>query len=105
MARLPGSDHPRLPKHLQPPSSGVTGLPSQRSSRWVEVGRGRVLGGMLARIDKSVDVHQVEDVAGLDATAAALKPWGGSGPGDRDGPEPAGFVLQSPGSAVPTARA
>jgi malonyl CoA-acyl carrier protein transacylase len=38
----------------------------------VEFGPGRVLGGMLARIDKSVEVHQVEDVASLEATAAAL---------------------------------
>lgn len=52
----------------------IRGLIGSGHSRFVEFGPGRVLGGMLARIDKSVEVHQVEDVASLDATVAALMP-------------------------------
>ncbi len=50
----------------------IRGLIGSGHSRFVEFGPGRVLGGMLARIDKSVEVHQVEDVASLDATVAAV---------------------------------
>ncbi len=50
----------------------IRGLIGSGHTRFVEFGPGRVLGGMLARIDKSVEVHQVEDVASLDATVAAV---------------------------------
>lgn len=50
----------------------IRGLIASGHTRFVEFGPGRVLSGMLARIDKSTEVHQVEDVASLEATAAAL---------------------------------
>lgn len=50
----------------------IRGLIGSGHTRFVEFGPGRVLSGMLARIDKSAEVHQVEDIASLEATAAAL---------------------------------
>ena len=40
--------------------------------RVVEVGPGAVLGGLVRRIDKGIEVHSVSDPASLDKTLAAL---------------------------------
>ena len=40
--------------------------------RVVEVGPGTVLGGLVRRIDKGIEVHSVSDPASLDKTLAAL---------------------------------
>jgi malonyl CoA-acyl carrier protein transacylase len=37
----------------------------------VEVGPGKVLAGLIKRIDKNVQVHNVESLADIDALAAA----------------------------------
>jgi [acyl-carrier-protein] S-malonyltransferase len=42
-------------------------------TRFVEVGPGKVLSGLVKRIDKSVEVFNVEDKASLEKTIAALK--------------------------------
>jgi [acyl-carrier-protein] S-malonyltransferase len=42
-------------------------------TRMVEVGPGKVLSGLAKRIDKSVEVFNVEDQASLEKTVAALK--------------------------------
>lgn len=41
-------------------------------STFLELGPGKVLAGLMGRIDKSVTVHSVEDVASLEAVAAEL---------------------------------
>jgi [acyl-carrier-protein] S-malonyltransferase len=41
-------------------------------TRVVEVGPGTVLGGLVRRIEKSVEVHSVSDPASLDKTLAAI---------------------------------
>lgn len=51
----------------------VQELVRQGATRMVEVGPGRVLSGLVKRIDKSVEVFNVEDPASLDKTLAALK--------------------------------
>ncbi len=43
------------------------------ATRFVEVGPGRVLSGLVRRIDKSVEVFNVEDIASLEKTLAAFK--------------------------------
>ena len=43
------------------------------ATRMVEVGPGKVLSGLAKRIDKSVEVWNVEDRASLEKTLAALK--------------------------------
>ena len=51
----------------------VEELVRQGATRLVEVGPGRVLSGLVKRIDKSVEVWNVEDPASLEKTLAALK--------------------------------
>jgi [acyl-carrier-protein] S-malonyltransferase len=51
----------------------VQELVRQGATRIVEVGPGKVLSGLAKRIDKSVQVWNVEDRASLDKTLAALK--------------------------------
>jgi [acyl-carrier-protein] S-malonyltransferase len=51
----------------------VQELARQGVTRMVEVGPGKVLSGLAKRIDKSVEVWNVEDPASLDKTLAALK--------------------------------
>jgi [acyl-carrier-protein] S-malonyltransferase len=41
-------------------------------TRFVEVGPGKVLSGLIRRIDKSAEVWNVEDGASLEKTLAAL---------------------------------
>jgi [acyl-carrier-protein] S-malonyltransferase len=41
-------------------------------TRVVEVGPGTVLGGLVRRIEKGIEVHAVSDPASLDKTLAAL---------------------------------
>ncbi len=43
------------------------------ATRFVEVGPGKVLSGLVKRIDKSVEVFNVGDPASLEKTLAALK--------------------------------
>jgi [acyl-carrier-protein] S-malonyltransferase len=50
----------------------VEELVRQGVTRMVEVGPGRVLSGLARRIDKSVEVWNVEDRASLEKTLAAL---------------------------------
>jgi [acyl-carrier-protein] S-malonyltransferase len=52
----------------------VEELVRQGVTRMVEVGPGKVLSGLARRIDKSVEVWNVEDRASLEKTLAALKP-------------------------------
>jgi len=42
------------------------------ATRMIEVGPGNVLSGLVKRIDKAIEVHQVGDVASLEKTLAAL---------------------------------
>jgi [acyl-carrier-protein] S-malonyltransferase len=42
-------------------------------TRFVEVGPGKVLSGLVKRIDRSVETHHVEDVDSLEKTLAALQ--------------------------------
>jgi [acyl-carrier-protein] S-malonyltransferase len=51
----------------------VQELVRQGVTRMVEVGPGKVLSGLAKRIDKSVEVWNVEDCASLEKTLAALK--------------------------------
>ncbi len=51
----------------------VQELVRQGVTRMVEVGPGKVLSGLVKRIDKSVEVWNVEDRASLERTIAALK--------------------------------
>ncbi len=51
----------------------VEELVRQGATRMVEVGPGRVLSGLARRIDRSVEVWNVEDPASLDRALAALK--------------------------------
>jgi [acyl-carrier-protein] S-malonyltransferase len=51
----------------------VEELVRQGVTRLVEVGPGKVLGGLARRIDKSVEVWNVEDRASLEKTLAALR--------------------------------
>jgi len=51
----------------------VQALVGQGVTRMVEVGPGKALSGMVKRIDKTVEVWNVEDPASLDKTLAALK--------------------------------
>ncbi|HZZ86056.1 MAG TPA: ACP S-malonyltransferase [Anaeromyxobacteraceae bacterium] len=51
----------------------VQELVRQGATRMVEVGPGRVLSGLVKRIDKSVEVFNVEDPASLEKTLAAVK--------------------------------
>jgi [acyl-carrier-protein] S-malonyltransferase len=51
----------------------VQALVGQGVTRMVEVGPGKALSGMVKRIDRSVEVWNVEDPASLDKTLAALK--------------------------------
>ena len=51
----------------------VEELVRQGVTRMVEVGPGKVLSGLAKRIDKSVEVWNVEDRASLEKTLAALK--------------------------------
>ena len=50
----------------------VEELVRQGATRMVEVGPGKVLSGLAKRIDKSVEVWNVEDRASLEKTLAAL---------------------------------
>jgi [acyl-carrier-protein] S-malonyltransferase len=50
----------------------VEELVRQGATRMVEVGPGRVLSGLVKRIDKSVELFNVEDRASLEKTLAAL---------------------------------
>ncbi len=50
----------------------VEELVRQGVTRMVEVGPGKVLSGLAKRIDKSVEVWNVEDRASLEKTLAAL---------------------------------
>ncbi|HTH48203.1 MAG TPA: ACP S-malonyltransferase [Candidatus Limnocylindria bacterium] len=47
-------------------------LLAQGFTRFIELGPGNALAGFLRRIDKAVPVHNVADVASLEATVAAL---------------------------------
>jgi [acyl-carrier-protein] S-malonyltransferase len=51
----------------------VQELVRQGVTRMVEVGPGKVLSGLVRRIDKSVEMWNVEDPASLEKTLAALK--------------------------------
>jgi [acyl-carrier-protein] S-malonyltransferase len=51
----------------------VEELVRQGATRIVEVGPGTVLGGLVRRIDKSVQMWNVEDPASLEKTVAALR--------------------------------
>jgi [acyl-carrier-protein] S-malonyltransferase len=51
----------------------VQELVRQGATRMVEVGPGKVLGGLVKRIDKAVEVWNVEDPASLERTLAGLK--------------------------------
>ncbi len=51
----------------------VEELVRQGATRLVEVGPGRVLSGLVKRIDRSVEVFNVEDPASLEKTLAAVK--------------------------------
>jgi len=50
----------------------VQELARQGVTRVVEVGPGTVLGGLVRRIEKGVEVHSVSDPASLDSTLAAI---------------------------------
>jgi [acyl-carrier-protein] S-malonyltransferase len=50
----------------------VEELVRQGATRMVEVGPGKVLSGLVKRIDRSVEVWNVEDPASLEKTLAAL---------------------------------
>lgn len=54
----------------------VEELRRQGVTRFVEVGPGKVLGGLIRRIDKSAEVWNVEDGASLEKTLAALQGQG-----------------------------
>jgi [acyl-carrier-protein] S-malonyltransferase len=51
----------------------VEELVRQGVTRLVEVGPGKVLGGLARRIDKTVEVWNVEDRASLEKTLTALR--------------------------------
>jgi [acyl-carrier-protein] S-malonyltransferase len=51
----------------------VQALAAQGVTRAIEVGPGKALSGMVKRIDKSIEVWNVEDPASLEKTLAALK--------------------------------
>jgi [acyl-carrier-protein] S-malonyltransferase len=51
----------------------VQALAAQGVTRMVEVGPGKALSGMVKRIDRSIEVWNVEDPASLEKTLAALK--------------------------------
>ena len=51
----------------------VQELARQGVTRVVEVGPGKVLGGLVRRIDRSIEALHVEDPASLESTLAALK--------------------------------
>ena len=41
-------------------------------TEFIELGPGKIIAGLVAKIDKSATVHSVEDLASLDAAVEAL---------------------------------
>jgi [acyl-carrier-protein] S-malonyltransferase len=52
--------------------ASVEWLQAQGVTEYVECGPGKVLGGLIKRIDKTATVHSVQDIESLKAAAAAL---------------------------------
>lgn len=53
-------------------TESIQALIAQGHSTFVELGPGRVLAGLVSKIDRGVTVHSVEDLASLEAAAEAL---------------------------------
>ncbi|WP_018969988.1 ACP S-malonyltransferase [Rubritalea marina] len=54
-------------------TESIQGLIADGHTTFIELGPGKVLAGLMGRIDKSVTMISVEDVASLDAAVEALK--------------------------------
>lgn len=53
-------------------TASIEALVAMGHRRFLELGPGRVLAGLVAKIDKDTEVHSVEDLASLEAAVAAL---------------------------------
>jgi [acyl-carrier-protein] S-malonyltransferase len=53
-------------------SESIKGLLDEGVTRFVEVGPGKVLSGLVRQIDRQCQILNVDDAASLEATAAAL---------------------------------
>jgi [acyl-carrier-protein] S-malonyltransferase len=53
-------------------TASIQALIAMGHRRFVEVGPGKIIAGLVAKIDKDVVVHSVEDLPSLDAAVAAL---------------------------------
>lgn len=54
-------------------TASIEALVAMGHRRFLELGPGRVLAGLVAKIDKDTEVHSVEDLASLDAAVEALR--------------------------------
>lgn len=53
-------------------TSSIQALIAMGHRQFIELGPGKVIAGLVSKIDKDAVVHSVEDLAGLDAAVAAL---------------------------------
>lgn len=53
-------------------TASIQKLISMGHTQFIELGPGKVIAGLVAKIDKSATVHSIEDLASLDATVEAL---------------------------------
>lgn len=53
-------------------TESMQGLIAQGHRTFVELGPGKVIAGLLGKIDKDITVYSIDDIASLEATAAAL---------------------------------
>lgn len=54
-------------------TASIQALIAMGHRQFIELGPGKVIAGLVSKIDKDAVVHSVEDLAGLDAAADALK--------------------------------
>ena len=53
-------------------TESIRQLISMGHTDFIELGPGKIIAGLVAKIDKSATVHSVEDLASLDAAVEAL---------------------------------
>jgi [acyl-carrier-protein] S-malonyltransferase len=53
-------------------TDSIRSLAAMGHRHFIELGPGKIIAGLVAKIDKDAVVHSIEDLAGLDAAAAAL---------------------------------